>query len=195
MTLFPADSSPALPVRVLLPFAILAMTACATVAPAPEATRSGEVGVRGISLTAAAGNRLAVADNEDFQMPLAEAGNGLPDYPAQLLSQRLPPQALCLQVGIDAAGAVMGTWPITDKPDMPDCAGGDVDRAFFDAAVRAVTGWRFDPAFRCVYPDKATKENHPHDCRGGQEIAQPVSLAYRFVFEQRDGRGSVRLGR
>ena len=67
----------------------------------------------------------------------------------------------------------------------------EVDRRFLDAARDAVLGWHFDAAFRCEYPSDAARIRE--DCSGGRETPQAVSLAYRFIFEQRDGRGSVRL--
>ncbi|GAB3336886.1 hypothetical protein GCM10027359_11870 [Marilutibacter aestuarii] len=29
---------------------------------------------------------------------------------------------------------------------------------------------------------------------GGETVPQPISLAYRFVFEQHEGRGTARIG-
>ena len=75
-----------------------------------------------------------------------------------------------------------------------DCAGSATAAAEFVAAARAATlQWRFDPAFRCVYPGDIRPEHGMCVGKGVQEIPQAVSLVYRFVFEQVDGRGSVRM--
>jgi hypothetical protein len=53
--------------------------------------------------------------------------------------------------------------------------------------------WRFDPAFRCVFPEGVRPAPGVCSGTGVEEIPQAVSLVYRFVFEQRDGRGNVRM--
>lgn len=155
-------------------------------------SRSGDVGVTDISEFAAPSGRLVLADNETFFLPLPALDNALPAYPQPLLAQRLPPQVVCVKVGVGTQGEIMTAAPIAstacpvDDPGMQPAA----DRRFFDAARDAVLRWRFDAAFRCEYPNDAARIRQ--DCSGGREAAQAVSLAYRFVFEQRDGRGSVR---
>ena len=153
-------------------------------------SRAGEVGVSEITELVPAAGRMVIADNETFFMPLASHDNALPPYPTALLAQRLPPQATCLRVSIDIAGAVMDAAPIVQPPDCPTTDA--VDRQFFDAAIGAAREWRFDAAFRCEYPNELARS--AGDCSGGREVRQAVSLAYRFVFEQREGRGSVRIG-
>lgn len=177
---------------------IIALAGCVhgrvSPASASAAARSGDVGVTDISAFAAPSGRLVLADNETFFLPLPAADNALPDYPQSSLAQRLPPQVVCVEVGVGTQGEVISTLPIAaaaecplDDPDVQAAA----DRRFLDAAMGAMRQWRFDAAFRCVYPDDAARQRG--DCSGGRETPQAVSLAYRFVFEQRDGRGSVRL--
>ncbi|MHB8912473.1 MAG: hypothetical protein ACYC42_07470 [Lysobacter sp.] len=183
--------SPAL----LLAFAALAGCVHTTASPVavPGASQSGDVGVTDITALGAPSGRLVLAENETFFLPLPQADNALPAYPQPLLARRLPPQAVCLEIGIDAEGDVMTALPIVQAPDCPaDDPGMQavVDRRFFDAAADAVLRWRFDAAFRCEYPNDAARIRQ--DCSGGRETPQAVSLAYRFIFEQRDGRGSVR---
>lgn len=159
-------------------------------AAAQDASVYGQVAARSIDKLVEPTQRLQLAANESFEMPLAERGNALPRYPEALLARRLPPQAVCLNVAIDASGAVSGSSPLTQPPR---CAGPDaIDPAFYEAAAQAVRQWRFDPAFRCVYP--GTKPVGEQGCVTGREVPQAISLAYLFVFEQRDGRGVVRLG-
>lgn len=176
--------------------AVLALTGCAS-APRPVvdtiAPRMGAVGVLEMTEAVPDSARLKLAERETFQMPLAEGPLATPAYPEALLAQQLPPQVVCLRVGIGADGRVMGTWP---NPEVGSCPSMDaIDQRFVDAAITATADWRFDPAFRCVYPDAEAKDRADGlGCMGGREVAEPVSLAYRFVFEQHDGRGSVRLG-
>lgn len=154
-----------------------------------EPARSGAVGAREISDTVSSTPRMALSPGETFFMPRANAGNALPVYPHDLLARRLPPQSLCLRISLDEQGVVLATAPIEQPPECP--AGAAQEPQFLAAAVRAARGWQFDPGVRCEYRDTAARISG--DCSGGRETAQAVSLAYRFVFEQHEGRGSVRL--
>lgn len=180
----------------LLAFAALAGCVHTTASPVavPGASRSGDVGVTDITALGAPSGRLVLAENETFFLPLPAADNALPVYPPALLVQRLPPQAVCLEIGIGTHGDVMTALPIMQAPDCPTDDPGmraAVDRRFSDAAMDAVLQWRFDAAFRCEYPNDLARSQG--DCTGGREAPQAISLAYRFLFAQRDGRGSVRL--
>ncbi len=170
------------------------LAACATHPNLPEAEqtgRSGQVGVRSIDKLMPASERMQLADNETFQMPLAEYGNPNPLYPPVLLAQRLPPQTICLRVAIGEDGKVMDSQPIDDAASgCPRPA--QTDPRFVEAARNAVAQWRFDPAFRCVYP--GARPIDEQGCVSGREEAVAVSLAFSFVFEQEDGKGSVRVG-
>lgn len=156
-------------------------------------SRSGDVGVTDISEIAAPSGRLVLAENETFFLPLPELDNAPPAYPQPLLAQRLPPQVVCLQIAIGTHGEVMTVLPLAPAAKCPaddpgvQAAG---DRRFSDAARDALLGWRFDAAFRCEYPNESARLRQ--DCTGGREFPQAISLVYRFIFEQRDGRGSVR---
>lgn len=166
-----------------------ALAGCAATPRTP--TARGEVGMREVDPVVAPSARLILAPNETFQRPLFDPGNALPEYPDALLVQRLPPQAVCLRVGISEAGRVLQSMPVREGADCAATAG--AAPGIIAAAQATVRQWRFDPAFRCVHPAGATPE--PGMCVGAgvQEIPQPVSLVYRFVFEQFDGRGSVRM--
>lgn len=173
--------------------AALALLLCACAggpAPQPDAPPTGAVGVRSMDKQRIGAQRMQLAANETFQMPLAEAGNAVPEYPQALLAQRLPPQTVCLSVAIGADGAVAGSRALDAGEGCP--AQAPADPALVAAARAAVARWRFDPAFRCVYP--GAKPVDEQGCVSGREEAVAVSVAYSFVFEQRDGRGSVRVG-
>jgi len=173
---------------------LLTVAACAT-RPATvvaDPSPSGQVGVQDITVAALASGRLQLASNETFLPATEEPDNAVPEYPEPLLVQRLPPQVVCLRVSVGTDGAVMSTAPITGSTDSPQCAAThSVDPAFYASAAQAASMWRFSPALRCVFPD--AKSRSDTGCWGGKGVLQPVSLAYRFVFEQHDGRGSVQM--
>ncbi len=166
------------------------LSACTAPSPRPSPAPSGQVGYELADAAIQAGSRLQLAANESFQPPLPTADNAPPMYPDELLARRLPPQAVCLRVAIDERGQVFNTALV----DLGvDCSGTlDRDPAFQDAAIAAALRWRFEPAFRCVFPEGRTPEA-ACGTHGTQEVPQPVSLVYRFVFEQDDGQGRVRI--
>ena len=134
---------------------------------------------------------LALKDNETFQRPMPMPGNVLPAYPETMLAHLLPPQTVCVRVTIDEKGKVGATAPIGAGPDCPTPQ--NAPAAFYEAAEAAAKAWSFDPAFKCVYP-KRVKPN-PSGCFGDnvEEVPTAVSLVYRFVFEQSEGKPAVRL--
>lgn len=167
------------------------VSACtAPIRTPPEDPRSGQVGFSEVDSAVVPSSRLSLAQNESFQPPLPDAGNAPPDYPEALLAQRLPPQTVCVRLSIDESGTVFDAAPVDQGPDCT--MGMTVESAFFEAAAHATRQWRFEPAFRCVFP-----EGSPPDSacgfEGTQEIPQPVSLTFRFVFEQIDGEGQVKV--
>lgn len=181
--------------RIAFVISLLGLAALATGCAAPERAsrqdpRSGQVGFAEVDSAVVPANRLSLADNESFQPPLPRADNAAPAYPPELLERHLPPQSVCVRLSIDEGGSVFDAAPVDQGPE---CAlGMDVESAFFAAAAKAAMGWRFEPAFRCVF-----QEGTPADAGcgldGTVEIPQPVSLVYRFVFEQVDGKGTVSI--
>lgn len=172
---------------------IALLAGCATQTPVADddATRAGRVGMNEISALIPQPSRMELAENESFLMPLEDDANPLPVYPAALLLQGLAPQAVCVRVGVSGDGSVLSSAPAVAPPNCPEPA----DPAFFDAVRSAVAGWRYEPALRCVFPDAKTKDDTVGSCGGYTEIPEAVTLTYRFVFEQNDGRGSVQLAR
>ena len=173
---------------------LMLLAGCATHAPVAtdeDPARSGQVGMNEISALIPQPSRMELADNESFLMPVEDDANPMPSYPEALLAQRLSLQAVCVRVAVDADGGVMSSSPAVAPPNCP-AAG---DPAFFDAVRGAVAGWRYDPALRCVFPDAKTKDETVGSCGGYTEIREAVTLTYRFMFEQKDGRGSVRMAK
>ena len=173
----------------LLTAVALGLAACTTPTRAPlDDPREGQVGFAEVDSAVPTETRLVLADNESYQPPLPDAGNAAPVYPADLLAQRLSPQSVCVRLAIDEHGAVADAAPVDQGPD---CAlGMDVESAFYAAAVEAVKRWRFEPAFRCVFPEGSGPDT-ACGFEDTQEVPQAVSLVYRFVFEQVDGAGRV----
>jgi hypothetical protein len=168
----------------------LVLTGCTSAVqePEPASIRNGEVGVEDLTATIASSARIVLAGNENFLPPLAEPDNRPPVYPAELLAQRLPPQAVCLRVSVSEKGEVSSSSPFV-RP--PDCAALDPAAQPFMHAQVAVSAWRYDPAVRCVFEHRP-RPDYP-TCVDARETPQAVSLTYRFVFEQQNGHGSVRM--
>jgi len=161
----------------------LALAGCAATPDADsDAVAASDAGVQEVG----SGDRITLGSNETYQPPLPAADNAMPEYPAALLERALPEQVVCVQASISEQGQVTGTMPVSDIDGCPPPA-----TAFYDAAVAAVSSWRFEPAFRCIYQN--ADDVTPYGCIGEDAREQPlaVRLNYRFTFEQSDGQGQV----
>lgn len=139
--------------------------------------------------TAAQGDRLVMADNESFLLPLDDRKNVHPSYPQDLLARRLSPRTVCLRVGIDEKGAVI---VVAGAPASEFCVM-DAEPEFLAASEAAARTWRFDPALRCVFRNAKDKERAHASCDGGKSVPQAVTLVYRIRFEQVDGQPKVHV--
>lgn len=157
-----------------------ALTHAQTVAAATPAPAAG---------TATQGDRLVMADNESFLMPLDDMKNVHPSYPQNLLSLNLPPRMVCLRVGIDEKGAVT---VVAKAPASEMCPAG-AEAEFLAASQAAAKTWKFDPALRCVFRNAKDKERAVASCDGGKSVPQAVTLVYRFRFEQVGGKPTVHV--
>lgn len=151
----------------------------ATATPAPAAATA----------TASQGDRMVLADNESFLMPLDDMKNVHPSYPQSLLGLHLPPRTVCLRVGIDEKGAVT---VVARAPASEFCAT-SAEPEFLAASEAAAKTWKFDPALRCVFRNAKDKERAVASCDGGKGVPQAVTLVYRFRFEQVDGTPKVHV--
>lgn len=168
------------------------LTGCATPAPlaiVPEAVRDGRVGAEDITHADLAQPRLVLAAHEAFHEALPEPSNPLPAYPPALLAQQLPPRSVCVHVAVGGDGRVLFARPLRDRRGCE----APMEPAFEAAAIEAVNAWRFDPAFKCVFADEATKRRDGPGCADALAVRQAVSLAYRFEFHQENGRGAVQM--
>lgn len=176
--------------RMLASIGLCGIAACSTTpGPVQVEVAHGAVGVQDLTAQVAPAARIELADNENFLPPLPEPGNAVPAYPPELLERRLPPQAVCLRVSISETGTVTEAAPFVRLPDCTEPGAGA--GPFVVAARDTVAGWRYDPAVRCVF-EHAPRPDYP-TCVDARETPQAVSLTYRFVFEQQDGRGTVRV--
>lgn len=173
--------------RVLAVALLLVLAGCAGRDSRPDAdAREGDVGVSLAAVPAA--ERMQLASNERFELPLPHPDNALPTYPEALLAQQLPPQPFCVAVSIGEAGEVFRIDPIEIGDDCAASAG--APEAMREAVFDAVGFWRFEAAFRCVYPEGVQPSNLA--CMPpGEEVPTAIRMPYRFVFVQRDGKGFV----
>ncbi|MEO8314154.1 MAG: TonB family protein [Pseudomonadota bacterium] len=94
--------------------------------------------------------------------------NAVPQYPAGLLSSRLPSVSVTVHVVVDDAGMVS---------DATVAGGESLQPEFADAVLSAVRSWRFDPLRRITE---------------GKVEALPFSDQFQFVFTQVNGRAVVK---
>ncbi len=173
--------------RILAGILMLVLSACAgRDSRSVVDAREGDVGISLVAVPAA--ERMELAPNERFEFPLPHPDNALPTYPEALLALKLPPQPFCVGVSIGEAGEVFRIDPIEVGEDCE--AGGEAPEAMREAVFDAVGFWRFEAAFRCVYPDGVQPSNLA--CMPpGEEVPTAIRMPYRFVFVQRDGKGFV----
>ena len=137
---------------------------------------------------------LELKENESFLLPIDEPGNRLPEYPAAVLAQQVVPSAVvCMRVDIDAEGGVSYAGPVVREPECPAIT--ELTKQFVDASTAALTTWRFEPAIKCVFRSKRAKEAAGMSCSGGKEVPTATTMTFRFLVEQVDGRGVVRMQR
>lgn len=143
---------------------------------------------------AAPAGKLALGENETFLLPIDEPGNRLPDYPAAVLAQQqVPSRYVCMRVDVDTEGAVSYAGPLVREPECPAIT--ELSKQFADAAEATLKEWRFEPAIKCVFRNRRAKDLAGMSCDGGREVPQATSLTFRFLFEQVDGKGVVRMQR
>ena len=172
----------------LPPFAAVALLALglSSIALAEDAAQPAENG-------AAEAGQLQLGENETFLLPIDEPGNRLPEYPAAVLAQAVPSAQVCMRVDIDEEGGVSYAGPVVREPDCPPIT--QLTKQFSDASEAALRNWRFEPAIKCTFRNKRAKEAAGMSCQGGRETPVATTLTFRFLFEQVDGQGRVRMQR
>ena len=121
---------------------------CAALAHAQTvATSTPAAAATPVAGTTTQDNRMVLADNESYLVPLEDLKNAHPSYPPNLLGLNLPPRTVCLQVAIDEKGAVI---LVAKAPTSVNCPKG-AEPEFRAAAETAAKTWKFEPALRCVF--------------------------------------------
>lgn len=150
--------------------------------------------IQGAAAVAPVEDQMALAEDETFLLPIDGPENRLPEYPAAVLAQQSAgAHFVCMRVDIDEQGKVGYVGPVVREPDCPPIT--ELTRQFSDAATATLSTWHFEPAIRCVFRSRRAMENAGMSCVGGREVPQATSLTFRFLFEQVDGRGVVRMQR
>ncbi len=137
--------------------------------------------------------RMELAKNEGFQSAFPKAGNPMPEFPPELLEKQEGPIYVCFNVDVSETGETrdaLPSWGSKGCPAREDAP----DARYIYAAMNALRQWRFEPAFRCVFPKRETP--HPQ-CRGyyDKEIPTAVRLAFRVVYDNSAGQQEVRIER
>ena len=152
------------------------------------ATRTGNVDQRMLLPDSAV--RYEMQPHQAFVFPLPR-DNAAPVFPTSLAVRELPPTTVCIAFVVDMRGATSEVKPL----EQPGCEAPSKVAHLQAAAMSAVATWRFSPAMFCEYPDAATRERdwNGDGCAGDRVEARivPVSLAYAFTFEVREGKGRV----
>ena len=134
--------------------------------------------------------RYAMAAHQAFVYPVPISAPG-PTFPATGMPRALPPFTLCVGFVVDPAGRTTQASPLIQE----GCDDGASQPLLRDAALAAVAAWAFEPAMFCDYPDAAARDRdwNGYGCAGDNVQARvvPVSLAYAFTFEIREGRQRV----
>ncbi|WP_254460600.1 hypothetical protein [Xanthomonas sacchari] len=118
-----------------------------------------------------------------------------PQLPADSPRRSLAATTVCVRVILSAQGAVERSALLDDRPDCS--AGAQPQMAdLLQAVQEAVAQWQFVPAAICTYADPAQRPAQDGRCDGAQSVQEvPVTLAYAFTFEVRQGKASVQSGR
>jgi hypothetical protein len=141
-------------------------------------------------LLPASAARYEMAAHQAFVYPLPR-DNAAPVFPMDNMPRELAPVTVCVAFVVDGEGRTTELSPL----QQPGCGDPAAEPALRDASLAAVATWRFEPAMFCDYPDAATRDRdwNGQGCAGAVDHARvvPVSLAYAFTFEIREGRQRV----
>lgn len=129
-----------------------------------------------------------------FRMPQPVQA-ATPQLPAESPRRTLAPTTVCVRVILSAQGEVQRSEPLHDREECS--AGALADNAdLLQAVQREVAHWRFVPAAICTYADPAQRPAAEGRCDDAVSVEEvPVTLAYAFTFEVREGKASVQAGR
>jgi len=137
--------------------------------------------------------RMELPENEGFQTAFPKPGNPIPEFPPELIEKQEGPIYVCLNLHVSDTGETrdaLPSWGSRGCPAREDAP----DAHYIYSAINTMREWKFEPAFRCVFP----KREKPHpQCLGNykDEIPTAVMLAFRVVFDNSNGQREVRVER
>ena len=131
----------------------------------------------------------ALQSTEGYRMPQLYAA------PDPVLGDRDPrrelaPTTVCVQVVVNAEGAVERSVPLLDRSD---CAAGSApeNHPLMQAVQDAVAAWRYSPAAVCHFAAGQVPTDRG-DCRAAERVEPvAVSLFYAFTFQIVHGQHTV----
>jgi hypothetical protein len=168
--------------------ACLGLCACSSVV---KPDLSGQVGRN--ELVPEPSTRMALAGNQIFMPGELITVDLMPVYPATLLPLQLPDQVVCVRFVVGVDGSVSNVVPVYGIADCPASAH-VLRKEFLDATLAAVLRWDFYSSLRCTFPPGTADIDK---CNGPGSTAEQVALtlAYRFQFSARNGKGNVQRDR
>lgn len=152
--------------------------------PSPaQAAPANHGQVQASLIDAQAADRYVARDDVQYQSPQAWPDNAMPDYPAEWLAQRLPPQRIAVRLIVDTQGQVAEVQRLPAAP-APD--------AFFASVQAAVRQWQFSPLVE-LRPGPPTELVVGDVTTSYKSSATPLPFHqdYAFRFEQHEGKPAV----
>jgi len=184
--------------RICLASVCLGLASCASQPQREQARRLDSVDQRLLAPRGdgAAGGAIAaytMQPQQVFRMP-QPLDAATPQLPADSPRRTLAPTTVCVRVILSAQGAVQRSEPLHDREECE--AGALADNAdLLQAVQQEVAHWRFVPAAICTYADPAQRPAVADRCDDAATVEEvPVTLAYAFTFEVRQGKASVQAG-
>ena len=158
-------------------------------------TRSENVGHQRLQPQAGSGGGqsqvYSLGATEGYRMPQLYAAPD-PEVGDRDPRAELAPTTICLQVVVDANGAVERSLPLTDRPECAAGAAGE-NAPLLQAAQEAVAMWKYSSAAVCHFAAGKVPADRG-DCRGAERVEPvAVTLQYAFTFEIVKGQHVVRM--
>ncbi|NYF20578.1 hypothetical protein HDC36_002039 [Xanthomonas sp. JAI131] len=185
--------------RICLASACLCLASCASQPQREQTQRLDSVdqrllAPRGDGAPGGAITAYTMQPQQVFRMP-QPLDAPTPQLPADSPRRTLAPTTVCVRVILSAQGAVQRSEPLRDREECR--AGALADNAdLLQAVQQEVARWRFVPAAICTYADPAQRPAMEGRCDDAVSVEEvPVTLAYAFTFEVREGKASVQAGR
>ncbi len=158
-------------------------------------TRSENVGHQRLQPQAGDGSgqlqAYSLGATEGYRMPQLYAAPD-PEVGDRDPRAELAPTTICLQVVVDANGAVERSLPLTDRAG---CAAGAMreNAPLLQAAQEAVAMWKYSSAAVCHFAAGKVPADRG-DCRGAERV-EPVAVTLQsaFTFEIVKGQHGVRM--